>query len=100
MQFRWQLFVNYERCEVRRGVGFTVWNASRGVMCSKERHHEQISSCHSLGHCLFGVCLGGAGEGQNETPSFRSKERLSKQRIKEEVVRKARRVLKGAVLAA
>ena len=32
--------------------------------------------------------------------TFRSKERLSKQRIKEEVVRKARHVLKGAVLAA
>jgi hypothetical protein len=32
--------------------------------------------------------------------SFRTKERLTKQRIKEEVVRKARHVLKGAVLAA
>jgi hypothetical protein len=31
--------------------------------------------------------------------TFRTKERLSKQRIKEEVVRKARHVLKGAVLA-
>ena len=32
--------------------------------------------------------------------TFRTKERLSKQRIKEEVVRKARHVLKGAALAA
>ena len=32
--------------------------------------------------------------------TFRTKERLTKQRIKEEVVRKARHVLKGAVLAA
>ena len=32
--------------------------------------------------------------------SFRTKERLTKQRIKEEVVRKARHVLKGAALAA
>jgi len=32
--------------------------------------------------------------------TFRSKERLSKKRIKEEVVRKARHVLKGAALAA
>jgi len=32
--------------------------------------------------------------------TFRTKERLSKQRITEEVVRKARHVLKGAVLAA
>jgi hypothetical protein len=32
--------------------------------------------------------------------TFRTKERLSKQRIKDEVVRKARHVLKGAVLAA
>ena len=32
--------------------------------------------------------------------SFRTKERLTKKRIKEEVVRKARHVLKGAVLAA
>ena len=32
--------------------------------------------------------------------TYRTKERLSKQRIKEEVVRKARHVLKGAVLAA
>src|SRR6476661_8666652 len=31
--------------------------------------------------------------------TFRTKERLSKQRIKEEVVRKARHVLKGAALA-
>jgi hypothetical protein len=31
--------------------------------------------------------------------TFRSKERLSKQRIREEVVRKARHVLKGAALA-
>ena len=31
---------------------------------------------------------------------FRAKERLTKQRIKEEVVRKARHVLKGAALAA
>ena len=32
--------------------------------------------------------------------TFRTKERLTRQRIKEEVVRKARHVLKGAVLAA
>jgi hypothetical protein len=32
--------------------------------------------------------------------SFRTKERLSKQPIEEEVVRKARHVLKGAALAA
>jgi hypothetical protein len=32
--------------------------------------------------------------------TFRTKQRLSKQRIKEEVVRKARHVLKGAALAA
>jgi len=32
--------------------------------------------------------------------TFRTKERLTKQRIKEEVVRKARHVLKGAALAA
>jgi hypothetical protein len=32
--------------------------------------------------------------------TFRNKERLSKQRMREEVVRKARHVLKGAVLAA
>ena len=32
--------------------------------------------------------------------TFRTKERLSKQRIKEELVRKARHVLKGAALAA
>jgi hypothetical protein len=32
--------------------------------------------------------------------TFRTKERLSKQRIRDEVVRKARHVLKGAVLAA
>ena len=32
--------------------------------------------------------------------TFHSKERLSKKRIKEEVVRKARHVLKGAALAA
>jgi hypothetical protein len=32
--------------------------------------------------------------------SFRTKEQLTKQRIKEEVVRKARHVLKGAALAA
>ena len=32
--------------------------------------------------------------------TFRTKERLTKQGIKEEVVRKARHVLKGAVLAA
>src|SRR5262245_11577972 len=32
--------------------------------------------------------------------TFQSEERLSKQRIREEVVRKARHVLKGAVLAA
>jgi hypothetical protein len=32
--------------------------------------------------------------------TFRTKERLSKQRIREEVVRKARHVLKGAALAA
>ena len=32
--------------------------------------------------------------------TFRTKERLTNQRIKEEVVRKARHVLKGAVLAA
>ena len=32
--------------------------------------------------------------------TFRTKERLTKRRIKEEVVRKARHVLKGAVLAA
>jgi len=32
--------------------------------------------------------------------TFHTKERLSKQRIREEVVRKARHVLKGAVLAA
>ena len=32
--------------------------------------------------------------------TFSTKERLSKQRIKEEVVRKARHVLKGAALAA
>jgi hypothetical protein len=32
--------------------------------------------------------------------TFHTKERLTKQRIKEEVVRKARHVLKGAVLAA
>jgi hypothetical protein len=32
--------------------------------------------------------------------TFHTKERLSKQRIKEEVVRKARHVLKGAALAA
>jgi hypothetical protein len=32
--------------------------------------------------------------------TFRTKERLSKQRIKEEVVRKARHILKGAALAA
>ena len=32
--------------------------------------------------------------------TFRTKERLSKQRIKEEVVRKARYLLKGAALAA
>jgi len=31
--------------------------------------------------------------------TFRTKERLSKQRIREEVVRKARHVLKGAVAA-
>ena len=31
--------------------------------------------------------------------TFRTKERLSKQRIREEVVRKARYVLKGSVLA-
>ena len=31
--------------------------------------------------------------------TFRTKERLSKQRIREEVVRKARHVLKGAVTA-
>jgi hypothetical protein len=32
--------------------------------------------------------------------TFRTNERLTKQRIKEEVVRKARHVLKGATLAA
>jgi len=32
--------------------------------------------------------------------TFRTKERLSKQRLREEVVRKARHVLKGAVSAA
>ena len=32
--------------------------------------------------------------------TFRTKERLTKQRIKETVVRKAQHVLKGAVLAA
>jgi hypothetical protein len=32
--------------------------------------------------------------------TFRTKERLTKQRIKEEVVRKARHVLKGAAIAA
>jgi hypothetical protein len=32
--------------------------------------------------------------------TFRTNERLTKQRIKEEVVRKARNVLKGATLAA
>jgi hypothetical protein len=31
--------------------------------------------------------------------TYRTKERLSKQRIREEVVRKARHVLKGAVAA-
>jgi hypothetical protein len=44
----------------------------------------------------------GDGEGGEQVVvvSFRTKERLTKQRIKEEVVRKARHVLKGAVLAA
>jgi hypothetical protein len=32
--------------------------------------------------------------------TFRTKDRLTKQRIKEEVVRKARHVLRGAALAA
>jgi len=46
----------------------------------------------------------GDGEGGEQVVvavfTFRTKERLTKQRIKEEVVRKARHVLKGAVLAA
>ena len=46
----------------------------------------------------------GDGDGDEQVVvavfSFRTKERLTKQRIKEEVVRKARHVLKGAALAA
>jgi hypothetical protein len=46
----------------------------------------------------------GEGDGSEQLVvtvfTFRTKERLTKQRIKEEIVRKARHVLKGAVLAA
>ena len=64
-------------------------------------HQAQYDSRTELAYVEF---RRGDGDGSEQVVvavfSFRTKERLTKQRIKEEVVRKARHVLKGAVLAA
>jgi quercetin dioxygenase-like cupin family protein len=64
-------------------------------------HHAQYDSQTERAYVEFRC---GDGDGGEQVVvavfTFRTKERLTKQRIKEEVVRKARHVLKGAVLAA
>jgi hypothetical protein len=64
-------------------------------------HHAQYDSQTERAYVEF---RRGDGDGGEQVVvavfTFRTKERLTKQRIKEEVVRKARHVLKGAVLAA
>ena len=64
-------------------------------------HQAQYDNHTKRAYVEFGRGDGDGGEQLVVTVfTFHTKERLTKQRIKEEVVRKARHVLKGAVLAA
>ncbi len=63
-------------------------------------HQAQYDDQTKRAYVEFRKGDGDGGEQVVVVFSFRTKERLTKQRIKEEVVRKARHVLKRAVLAA